>query len=371
MKRLALLFLSISAFAGDFSASAEYLCWWLEKTPNPVPFVVEFGADIQAELGEALPDSKIILGDRDIAFGARNGGRFTIRQRGERFGLQTSYFYLPNSTRSESVGSAGSDTDPFLLIPYFDVTQGIETSEDLSFPMMYAAIATLAISNGMQSAEALFTAKVYDKPSWDISVLTGFKWFYFRERLTFTTSSPFVDPPPSDVFQTEDSFRARNNFFGGLTAVSASFLKNGFSLELIAKLSVGMMINTLKIEGVLLTNFFNNFQDVQTFPGGYFALPTNMGQYAQNELSVIPEANLHFHFPIFSHLNFDLGYSFLYATNVLWAANSIDQNINPTQSPAFEESLPATLVGPAYPQPLFTTQGLWAQGFNLGLTLTY
>jgi hypothetical protein len=62
------------------------------------------------------------------------------------------------------------------------------------------------------------------------------------------------------------------------------------------------------------------------------------------------------------------GYQFLYWSRVARPGEQIDRVINPTQIPVFGGN---QLLGPARPEPLFTTTDFWAQGLNLGLEVRF
>ena len=42
---------------------------------------------------------------------------------------------------------------------------------------------------------------------------------------------------------------------------------------------MGAMVQSVDVSGSLVTNDYSNFGPTQTFSGGYFALPTNIGSY--------------------------------------------------------------------------------------------
>ena len=50
------------------------------------------------------------------------------------------------------------------------------------------------------------------------------------------------------------------------------------------------MCEVAVINGHLVTNDYDDFTAVQTFSGGYFALPTNKGYHKRTRFAVIPES---------------------------------------------------------------------------------
>jgi hypothetical protein len=100
-------------------------------------------------------------------------------------------------------------------------------------------------------------------------------------------------------------------------------------------------------------------------PGGFLALPTNMGHFDRDHFAVVPEFGLHFGYQVTDHVRAFAGYTFLYWDNVVRPGNQIDLTVNPSQVP------PHTLVGA--PRPAFAFQGsdFWAQGLDFGLEFRF
>ncbi len=131
------------------------------------------------------------------------------------------------------------------------------------------------------------------------------------------------------------------------------------------------MVQDVDISGSLVTNDYTNFGPTQTFSGGYFALPTNIGSYSRTEFAVVPEVGLNIGWRINPQASIILGYSFMYASNVVRPGNQINRTINTTQSTAYTEDPAARLQGPAQPSFQFNDSNFWAQGINVGLSYRF
>ena len=70
-------------------------------------------------------------------------------------------------------------------------------------------------------------------------------------------------------------------------------------------------------------------------------------------------------------LRIELGYTFLYASRVLFATRQLNRSLNPTQSAAIAYTPTPQLTGAPAPEPLFKTSSLWIQGLNVGLEFVY
>lgn len=356
-------------------ADVDYLYWTIKDSPEPVPLVVQgpvvpSGAPI---LGQ--PGTTILLGGNKIKNDWRSGARFSLGywfDDSQRLGAEVNYLYLPGKSISKSVFSDGSATSAYLAAPYFNENTNSESSVSIANPGVFAGTAQLKLNNSMQNAELNVIALIpRDDCSMTLSMLGGFRYWNFDEQLSFKTDSPNVAPFPSDVFLTTDKFEAKNNFYGGQVGLKLDYACYQFFFSLKGKVAVGTMHQEAKINGSLQTNDYKGFGVVETYPGGYFTMPTNLGKHKHDCFAVIPEANINFGYHFTDHLSLRVGYTFLFVNNVLWAGNEIDRTINPTQSSALTDSANPVLVGEARPKALMKSSNFWAQGLNVGLEFSF
>lgn len=368
---------------------AEYLLWWTK--PGPVPFpVVTTGVAPDAPIGAiGQPNTRVLLGNGDVDQGLQNGGRFTGGYWfGEEhcWGVEGGYFFLASSSVTQSVSSSGLPGSPILTIPFLDVT--LPTANAVGTPLSqenstflanpnpaaggrpFAGTGVLTLQSQLQGAELNAVRDVSNpKKRLRVSVLGGFRYVNLNESLNFATSSPFVGAGPQDVFLTIDRFNANNNFYGGQVGFHAEQTWGRFFINGTGKIALGAMFENIAVNGILTTNDFNKFGTPQTFAGGYFTQPTNIGTLSHTQLAAIPEVNLNFGFQVFDHARLYMGYSFLYISGVARPGNQVDRAINPTQSLAIDGT--NVLAGAARPAPSFGSGDFWAQGLNFGLELRY
>ena len=131
------------------------------------------------------------------------------------------------------------------------------------------------------------------------------------------------------------------------------------------------MVEDVAISGSLVTNDFSNGGPAQTFTGGYFALPTNIGDRSRTAFAVVPEVQLKVGYRIMPSASVYLSYSFLYASDVARPGNQINRNINQTQSVSYTGAPSPTLIGPGQPSFGFNRSDFWAQGVGLGLEVRF
>lgn len=349
---------------GRFSISAEALVWWFKDSPAPVPLITN------GLVGQ--PGTKTLLGGEDLDTGANPGFRLSAGYAfTERWSVDSSFFYIPSRSSSNSVSSSGQLNSTDLILPYIDATTGRESGTEISFSPIYRGSATETLSNSLMGVDLNATYALVPAGAWRINLLGGFRWLRLHETYTVTTSSPFIPPFPQDIWNTTDEFDTINNFYGAQAGVRARFEWKGFFTSATVKFAMGAMVQEANISGSLVTNDFTNFGATQTFTGGYFALPTNIGNHTRTVFAVVPEISLNVGYNITSWMSVFVGYTFLYTNNVVRPGSQINRTINTSQGTAWTEDPAARLRGPAQPSFKFNSSDFWAQGVNVGLAFRF
>ena len=359
-----------TASAGPFTIGAEALLWWLKDSPAPVPLVTNGTID--------QPGTQVFLGAKDLDVNPMPGFRLSAGYTlSDRWGLDSSFFYLTPRSTSRSVGSSGLPGSVDLLIPFFNPTLPGEDTTKLSSTLKdadsdpFAGSATERLRTSFLGAEVNGTMKLAAGAGWRLDGLGGFRYFRLRETYTFDTASPFVPPLPADVFVTHDEFDATNSFYGPQLGVRARMDFGSFFVNGALKVGFGAIVQHVDVAGTLTTNDFTNFGPTQTFVGGYFAQATNIGDHRRTVFGVVPELGLNVGWRITPSLSLVAGYTFMYVNSVARPGNQIDRTINPTGIPSFTAEPPAPFTGPARPAFKFESSDFWAQGLNVGLTFNF
>jgi len=347
----------------SFWTEADYLYWTIQNSPESTPLVIQ-------------DSTSVVLGGKNIDTGWRSGARAALGcwfDHNHCCGGEVNYFFLSNASKKYSVSSDGLPGSSLLAVPYFNVVTSSTDSNPIASPLLaFAGTAKLKLTNEMQGAElnALTTLPSFYCGSKFI-VLTGFRFWNFREQLTFSTNSPFIPPHVADIYITKDEFNTKNNFYGGQLGLIWEYDWNCLSITAKGKVALGAMCESLMINGHLLTNDYDGFGSVLEYPGGYFALPTNIGKHTQTKFAAIPEFHFNVGYPLFDWMEIKLCYTFMYVSSVLWAGQQIDPNINPTQAVSYTGAVPPLLLGDASPKASLKTNGLWVQGLNVGLEIRF
>lgn len=352
---------------------ADYLLWTIKFSPEPVPLVATGPVVPNLSPFLDLPGTSVLIGGHPIDLSWRSGGKFAIGcwlDDEHVFASEISYFFLGKRSHQSKVHSNGSDNSEFLAFPFINALTGSESSTRIALPGSFSGTATLTVSNELLGAEWNFLMSssydFYGNCKW----LGGFRYWNFKDRLTFTTSSPSITVP-GDIFRTHDTFHTTNNFYGGLLGAEWRYRWCDLFFNIQGKVALGAMCEKLNIDGELVANEFSDSTKAETFDAGYLAMSTNNGRHTKTRFAVLPEVNINFGYQPKDWCSIEIGYSFLYVNSVLWAGNQVDRVINPTQAPAITNNPSTTPVGPKRPKALLKNAAFWAQGFNIGITASF
>jgi hypothetical protein len=352
--------------AGDsrWSVSAEALLAWFKSSPTPVPIITDNYLD--------APGVNVLLGGGSVDTNPNAGLKITGTYRiDSSVGVELTGFYIPTRSTSNSVSSNGQPGSVDLFLPFHDVTSNQESVTEISHWPDYRGSAQATLSNNLGGGEFNVTWAMPPRDAWRVDLLGGFRFLQLRESYTITTSSPFNPPNPSDIWNTTDAFDTRNRFYGLQVGARVAYDQGPWVGSVIGKVALGTMQQSVSINGFLKTNDYNNYGPTQIFSGGYFALPSNSGDYSRNTFAVVPEVALKLGYRLTSQATAYVGYSFLYASNAARPGEQINRNINPTQAVAYGNDPPATLVGAAQPTFNFNTTDFWAQTLSIGLVYRF
>ena len=298
-----------SVQAGPFSLSAEALLWWFKDSPAPVPLVTD------GIIGQ--PGTSVLLGGKDLDTGANPGFRLTAGYAAnERWGLEGSFFYITPRSASNSVDSSGKLGSTDLMVPFFDVTRQRESGIALSLSPFYSGSAREELTNSLLGAELNGTWAVVPTGALRVNLLGGFRYLRLHEAYTFATSSQLIPPFPQLIWMTKDEFDTTNNFYGLQVGVRARFDWGRLFVSGAVKFALGAMVQSVDVNGSRMTNDFTNVGPTQTFSGGHFALPTNIGTHTRTAFAVVPELGLNVGYRITPWASVSLGYTLL--TRTTW-----------------------------------------------------
>jgi hypothetical protein len=347
-----------------FALAAEALAWWFKETPAPVPLVTD------GLFGEA--NTRVFLGGSSLDTGTnpglRVGGGYAVSSR---FSVEGSVFYVPSRSTSASVSSSGQLGSTDLVIPFIDARTGRESGTELSLAPVFSGSAREELTNNLLGAELNGAWALRRDGAWRTDLLGGFRYLRLRETYRLTSDSPYIPPFPQDIWITNDELKTTNHFYGAQVGVRAQMDQGAFFGNGTIKVALGAMDQQVSINGSLLTNDYTDYGAARTYTGGWFALGSNIGDYSRTRFAVMPELALNVGYRLTPAATVTLGYTLLYANNVVRPGNHIIRTLNVTQSTTHTEDPAAQLNGPAQPAFQWNDSAFWAQGLSLGVAVRF
>jgi hypothetical protein len=365
--------------------SADYLLWWVRKAGTP-PLVVT-GSPADAFPGALdQPHTKILYGEHGVDYPSQSGLRLNFGawlDSDNCYGVEVGGFLLE---RGAAAFSAHGDAhgQPFLAAPFVNALTGFDNvyfiSQNFQNPNL-TALLTGGVSTTsalrLWSWEASGVTHVMGDACWSLEGLAGFRQTSLHEELSYATVASNLAPGGAATFlgttlapgvnvSTFDRFKTENLFDGGQIGARLERNWGWFRTEVIGKIAFGAMHEVVRIQGATAT-------EAHLAPnpalGGIYAQASNIGDHSRDEFAVVPEIGLNLCFDLTSHTRFCVGYTFLYASDVVRPGDQIDPRINVNRVP-IDPSF-GTAGGPNLPGFSFHSSSFWAQGINVGLEFNF
>ncbi len=346
--------------------SVDYLGWYQSGMNTPA-LVTTSPPGTQG----VLPGAQVLYGGNDdILSDTMNGVRARVgvwSATRPNAGVEGEYFGFGQQHELFTRSSGGT---PLLARPFYDLTTGRQRSELVASPGVISGRVDVESHSQLTSAAVRFRhmlccsngcgystlacAPVQSQSRLDWTI--GWRYAQLREGLLITETLAGITPPGN--FLLQDSFKTFNQFNGAEIGVQWLGRRGYWSLETLMRMSLGNSLQRLEIDGSTLIN-----AAVPPGPqGGLLAQPgRNIGTYEQEEFAVMPELGATLGYQLTERLKLNVGYTFLYWSNLIRPGDQIDTTVNPDLlSPAI---LTDTFLGPAFE---IRETDYWVQGLNVG-----
>lgn len=350
----------------------EYLLWDVDGMESPPLVTTSPVGTTQSAAGVLGQEgTQVLFGGGELNDGTTGGYLFSgglwLTQLGN-IAVEAEYFAL---SEQDDRYNGSSDGAFILARPFFDVSQGTQSAQLLSFPGV--ANGTIGIQTESELRSYLINARIglcpqghcrqclqTDKTDWII----GYRNIRLRDSFAAqeTLTSQLAGSPGSIVIS--DRFQTTNQFDGLQLGVVHRMMLNRAYLESSLRVAIGKNEQTLRVGG---TTTIDDNGSVSNFDSGFLAQRTNSGLHRRDEFMMVPELGIRLGVQLTSRLHATIGYSALYLPNVIRATEQIDTDINPGLFPV--ENNP--LVGGLRPRVLFTQTDYLAHGLHFGGELQF
>ena len=344
---------------------AEYLQWWSQG--HFVPALVTTGTTASLGVMDDF-DTEVLYGASGLNGGSNSGVRLDLGWwLTPEWALEGNALWMADGKATYDVSSTG---DPLLARPFMNVVTGDEDSHVVALTGTVTGALAISSTSRFKGAELLVRRTIHSRSDrrldagdsygfrWD--VLLGYRYNQLDDDLLIQEA---IETAGQTTIELYDSFEGNNDFHGVDMGLNALFRHNRWSLELLGKMALGNTRSRIWIDGATVTT---SGGVVDNDLGGMLALTTNMGNYTQNNMAVIPELGVTLGFDFTKRCRATFGYTFIYWSKVARAGSQIDRNLNPSY---FANNGPAT--GAVQPEFTFVMGDYWTQGMNFGLELHF
>jgi hypothetical protein len=364
-----------------FWVSAEYLLWNIKNQQIPALVTTSPNGTPQAMAG-VLPRATVLFppDNGSLWDGLRSGARLTFGMwlcEDQCLGIESSSFFLGQNSNNFVYSSTGN---PILARPFTNVPTSLiaplpgQLSELVAFPGVVAGSVTVHTSSQLYGTELNLRSNLWRGCCWRIDAIGGFRYINLNESLDVRENLSEAPTPftPGGPVMVHDSFETSNNFYGGQFGLDMGFKRGRWSLDLLGKIGIGDMHESVRIDG---STAFPSLNAVA--PGGFLALPSNIGSFERNRLAFVPEGGLKVGFQATQHCRLFVGYTFMYLSDVVRPGDQIDTRVDLRQVPVASfitggPAAPGMIMPPAsLPGVPMKRSDFWAQGVNFGVEFKF
>jgi hypothetical protein len=346
----------------------SFLLWWPRAAPLP-PLVTATPTGAPPVLGGRR--TLLVVGNRGISDQDIAGGRFTlgasVNER-ETVGVEAVYFFLGTRTLKTTTNNVGNWPVPAVGLPFVNAITGQPDVFLTAAPGMANGLVSATTTTRAQGAEANALMNLLDDKGVKLNALVGYRFLQVNEGVTVDQ----LRYTASNFGPIYDQFDGHNRFNGGQLGLHADLSHNLLFCELTGKIAFGQTFEVVKIDGstTLHTPVLGGLVS-QSYLGGVYALPSNIGRYTRSAFAVVPEGIFKIGLKFSDVGRFYVGYNFLYLSDLMRPGEQIDHTLNPAQIPALNPAGAGSFALGDRPRPLLSHTDFWMQGLLIGLETRY
>ncbi len=355
-----------SGGAGSGWVDGGALLWWaggrnapplVTRHPNAGGFPV-LGAPTQVLAGGEQPIGDQMMPGYYVGFGKWLDCDQCIGVGGRAFGL-----FGGTQTRTFTFDGVQS-----LGVPFFNTSLGIPDAYLVGFNagVLGSNTGSISVASDLDlfGAEAYLRKGVVKSGNTRIDAVGGYLFAKLDDSLILRTN--YTDGITNAVangtnFVTVDQFSGSNTFHGGQIGVLAETACGKWSFSSGTKFGLGNMHQVSRVSGLFTETPPTNVGTPVSERRGLLAQRSNSITQTRDAFAFIPQIDLKMGYQVRCNLRFDVGYSFMYFSNVVLGGNQIDSNID----------IANILQIPTAPGPKFETDSLILHGLSLGGTYTF
>lgn len=313
---------------------ADYLIWY-EKNMDTIPLATTSSGFPAGDPDDLLDldasETSVLFGGRSLNSNPLEGWRLEVGtwlDAGATYGIFGRYYEVGD--RRHSFRSS-SDQIEFLGIPYFDFDSDQENAFELVVPNERNGLLDIQFDGGFRSWEVLFRRLAETGSNYRMDWVYGYRNTRLFDSLAINAGKVFLVEQDSTLegtrITTRDAFDVKNQFHGIDLGITGHSHEGCWSLDFLLKVGLGVMDQEITIDGEEV-NRGPQSNDPFVLVGGFFSQETNIGKHDTSDFGVIPEFDLNLGYALTPHIDFTIGYTFIYLNSVVRAGTAIDRVID-------------------------------------------
>ncbi|TWU04470.1 BBP7 family outer membrane beta-barrel protein [Stieleria varia] len=341
----------------DGWASFDALLWFVSDRNSPV-LAAEAPATIFPVLDD--PQTRPVFGGQGAIEGGLSGGfRSDVgRYLSDDIGVGGRFWWLGENESSYANAGDGSPTSISIGRPYYDTNLGGESALLGNQANFFAGGVTASESLDMWGAEAYARMRFHGNKSSRLEFIGGYSHFEIDNDLDVASVSVDVNTARRRTFA--DRFNTENEFNGGQIGFETTVRRGRWTATSLTKVHLGNMAQSVSIRG----NSTDTLGAVTTTANSGLLAMGNQGDFRNDVFTFVPEMNFKLGYRFRDHIDFNVGYSFLYFESVALAGEQIDRLVDSSQ-------LGTNAPFGARPAFSMVEGDLFVQGLDLGMTISY
>ncbi|MFM7843792.1 MAG: BBP7 family outer membrane beta-barrel protein [Planctomycetota bacterium] len=341
----------------------EYLFTWQKGASLPALVTTSTAPDLPV-----LPGSQLLYGDQQIGNRLLSGGRITV---GKWLDSQDTLGVVVRMLAVEgdrSGYSTDSNANPVIGRPFYNTDPLVNAPDAFlaSYPNLTTGNLRVSTNNDLFAGDLLFRVHIDGDSCSRTDLIGGYTYTQLDNGLSIRSVSQgtgTVIPIDSQII-VQDNFSTRNEFNGGTIGLWHERSRGYWTVSTLGKISFGETYQSITING---TNQAIDPAGGSTLtPGGLLAQTSNIGFHNRHKTTYVPEVAFNLTRRITDRLDFTVGYTFIYWSSMLLAADHLDNQVNGTQFQGGQ------LVGPANPAfPGFRDTEYWLHAMSMGINFRF
>ena len=349
-----------------YHVGVEFLGWWTRAQSSP-PLVTSGSVANPLSVVLGQPNTDILFGTGDFNTPFQPGVRVNFDWDigdGTNWSVDVSGFDLPEHTDTYGFAGTGAPNSLELARPFFNTTTNSQAASPVAIPGVASGTLLIDAPTELYGGDADFVYHYWSNDDNRLLFLAGGRFLSLDEALRFRQTSknlPGVGVANS-IFSLAEDYETDDRLYLGQVGAEYQTRFGPLTADLTAKVAAGPVEEHLTASAT--SRVITPTGAVTTTIGrGLYVEPGDAGSFRTWRVAVVPEADLHVGYDFNNYIRLTVGYTFLYASNVIRPGDQVNENVN----------VPAA-AGAAIrraPPPDFNQTNFWAQGFDAGLLFSF